>query len=440
MAGKKVIRDAVILITGFVFLLTPILPAQRVNSRRGIRSLAGMAQSADLFLPAVTYPSAGAFGNAVAVADLNRDGKPDLVVANGYNGGIPGNGGVGVLLGNGDGTFQPAVTYDSGGPGADANSVVIADMTGDGKLDLVVVDSCNDGFCNGGNWVAVLKGNGDGTFRKALKHRSAGASWQVKVADVNGDGIPDLLVANACSGTNNVHTCKAKGSLGVLLGMGKGKFQIAQSYPVNETGSYSLAVGDFNGDGKLDAVETSFCSTNGCTGGHGTVGMFLGNGDGTFQPVVNYFTGGAASAVAVADLNGDGKLDVVVANGGSSSVSVLSGNGDGTLQPPTFYSFSGFGTSITVADVNEDGKLDLIVGNGDYTVIGGASIFLGNGNGTFQLPTTYSSLEYGAGPTAIADVNGDGRPDLLVTNYCESPICSPSAMGSVAVLLHADTP
>ncbi len=346
---------------------------------------------ADLFLPAVVYPSAGVFGTSVAVADLNHDGKPDLVVANGYNGSIPGNGGVGVLLGNGNGTFQPAITYDSGGPGAFGNSVAIADVTGDGKLDLVVVDSCNDGFCNGGNWVAVLKGNGDGTFRKALKHRSAGASWQAKVADVNGDGIPDLLV-------------------------------------------------DFNGDGKLDAVVTSFCSTDGCIGGHGTVGMFLGNGDGTFQPVVNYFTGGAASAVAAADINGDGKLDVVVANGGSSTLSVLRGNGDGTLQPPTFYSVPGYTTSIVVADVNEDGKLDLIAGNGDYTVVGGASVLLGNGDGTFQSPTTYSSLEYGAGPVAIADLNGDGRPDLLVTNDCDSPACSPSGKGSVAVLLHADTP
>ena len=410
------------------------------NSEKGIHALAGTSPGGDLFFPAVTYPSAGAFGNAVAVADLNHDGKPDLVVANGYNGGIPGNGGVGVLFGKGDGTFQPAVTYDSGGPGAFANSVVITDVTGDGKLDLVIVDSCNNGYCKGGSWIAVLKGNGDGTFRNPAKHRSSGASWQVKVADVNGDGIPDLLVANACSGTDNIHTCKGKGGLGVLLGLGKGKFQPAVSYPVNETGSYSVAVGDFNGDGKLDAVVTAFCSTDGCVGRQGTVGMFLGNGNGTFQPVVNYFTGGAASSVSVADLNGDGKLDVVVANGGSNSVSVLRGNGDGTLQPPTLYSLSGDATTIAVADVNEDGKPDLIVGNGDSSVIGGATIFPGNGDGTFQLPTTYSSLGYGAGPTAIVDLNGDGRPDLVVTNGCESLGCATSQMGSIAVLLHANTP
>src|SRR5580698_9664209 len=177
------------------------------------------------FLPALTYSSQGSFGNSVAVGDLNGDGKPDLVVANGYN--ADANGGVAVLLGNGDGTFQAAVTYGSGGKGSFANSIAIADVNGDGKLDLVVADACNDSYCKDGNWVAVLLGNGDGTFQKAVKYRSGGAAWAVVVADVNGDGTPDLVVGNVCSGTNSIRTCTEGGSVAVLLGTGNGEFMKA---------------------------------------------------------------------------------------------------------------------------------------------------------------------------------------------------------------------
>jgi uncharacterized protein (DUF2141 family) len=386
------------------------------------------------FLPALTYSSQGSFGNSVAVGDLNGDGKPDLVVTNGYNADT--NGGVAVLLGNGDGTFQAAVTYDSGGKGSFANSIAIADVNGDGKLDLVVADACNDSYCKDGNWVAVLLGNGDGTFQKAVKRRSGGASWAVVVADVNGDGKPDLIVGNVCSGTNDIHTCTEGGSVGVLLGLGNGEFKKAETYNMNEPGSYSLSVGDLNGDGKLDVIMTSFCTEQGCANG-GDIGVFLGNGDGTFQPVVTYMTGGRANAVAVADLNGDGKLDVAVANGGSDTISVFLGNGDGTLQTPTIYSLAGYAYAIAIGDVNQDGKQDLIVTTGDYTAIGEVSIFLGDGNGKFRSPIAYSTVEYGAVSIAIADLNGDGRPDLAVANYCNSSACNAGQAGSVAVLLHA---
>jgi hypothetical protein len=195
----------------------------------------------DSFLSAVVYSSGGIFANSVAVADVNGDGKPDLIVANGYDVDIPGNGGVGILLGNGDGTFQPAFVVDTGGRGSFGNSVAIADVNGDGKPDLVVVNMCIFSFCSEGSSVAVRLGNGNGTFQPVEAYRSGagvgGGAWSVKVADVNMDGKLDLIVTNS------------DGSVGILLGNGDGTFQQAHTYGVNGVGINSVAVADVNGDG-----------------------------------------------------------------------------------------------------------------------------------------------------------------------------------------------
>ena len=223
ISRKWLLRNASLLAASLLCASLVAL-AQRGLPSQGFNGFAGMNPDAGLFLPGVNYSSNGDFGNSVAVADLNGDGKADVVVANGYNVAVPGNAGVGVLLGNGNGTLRAAVNYDSGGPGFFANSVAIADVNGDSKLDLVVADSCNDSFCLHGNWVAVLLGKGDGTFRGAHRYRSKGASWAVAVADLNGDGKPDLVVANVCSKGNDIHTCTAPGGVGVLLGNGDGTF------------------------------------------------------------------------------------------------------------------------------------------------------------------------------------------------------------------------
>ena len=173
--------------------------------------------------------------------------------------------------------FAPAVAYNSGG--IDADSIAVADVNGDGKPDLVVVDACAVyGSCT--PLVGVLLGNGDGTFQPVVTYSSndgaAGEAFSVAVADVNGDGKPDLIVANS-------------DVLGVLLGNGDGTFQPAVTY--GSGGAHSVAATDVNGDGKPDLVVVIPCS-NGSTCGDGLVGVLLGNGDGTFQTAATYGSGG----------------------------------------------------------------------------------------------------------------------------------------------------
>jgi hypothetical protein len=387
-----------------------------------------------LFQKAVTYDSGGGEASSVAVADLNGDGKADIVVTNcgGCYGppGIGQNGSVGVLLGNGDGTFEPAVTYDSGG--LIPVFVAVADLNGDGKPDLAVVNR------NSAN-IGVLLGNGDGTFQPAMTYGSGDGSFSpllVVVADLNGDGKPDLVVANFCSDDN------CDGSVGVLLGYGDGTFQPAVTYPSGGGYSSAIAVADVNGDGNPDVLVSN----------EYTVGVLLGNGDGSFQTAVAYSSGGisippAASRLAVADVNGDSKLDLIVESSqccGSADgvVGVLLGNGDGTFQPVVTYESGkgGWGTSVAVGDVSLDGKPDIVAtdecAGADCSHLGLVAVLVGNGDGTFQAAQSYSSGGFLTNSVAVADVNGDRRLDLVVANLCADN-ASDCTRASVGVLLRS---
>jgi hypothetical protein len=356
----------------------------------------------------------------VVVADLNGDGKPDLVVASILGGPL------GVLLGNGDGTFQPAVSV-----GGAAFAVAVADLNGDGKPDLVVATLTST--------VGVLLGNGDGTFGPEVPYASGGSiSTSVAIADVNGDGKPDLVVTNEEGQVFG-------GLVDVLLGNGDGTLQPAVTYASGGGDAWSVAIVDVNGDGKADLVVANVCSQSSCST-HGVVSVLLGNGNGTFQTAATYDSGGfQAFSVAVADVNGDGKLDIAVANVASDNVGVLLGNGDGTFQPAVTYAPGGIlgqgPQSVALADVNGDGKPDLLVANCASNRIrscgaahGVAGVLLGNGDGTFQPAVTFGSAGYSAWAVAAADVNGDGRPDLLIANYCGATYCT---NGSVGVLVAA---
>jgi len=361
------------------------------------------------FKPAVSYDSGGEYAYSVAVADVNADGKPDLLVANYCADSSCAVGGVDVFLGNGDGTFQPVVSYGSGGQNAE--SVAVVDVNGDGKPDLLVANQCSSGSCAGGA-VSVLLGNGNGTFQAAISYDSGGYyANSVAVRDVNGDGKPDLLVLNQCA---NAGAC-ADGTVAVLLGNGDGSFQGAATFAPGGQYAYSVATGDVNGDGKLDLLVADQRTSG------GTIGVLLGKGDGTFQRAMSYSSGGQyAYSVAIADVNQDGKPDLLVANY-DGTAGVLLGNGDGSFHAAVTYSSGGnYAYSVAVADVDGDGKPDLLVANGCLSVTscatGGIGVLLGRGDGTFEQAVSYGSGGQNAYSVAVADLNGDGKPDLLLAN------------------------
>jgi hypothetical protein len=352
-------------------------------------------------------------------ADVNRDGKIDLIA-----GSFGCTDCVGVRLGNGDGTFQGLLTFNSGDF---PTSIAVADVNGDSNPDLLVTTTCFSQNCTGA--VAVLLGNGNGTFQAPKIYSSGGYGANSVVAlDVNGDHKLDLLVANACVAANN---CGGDGLIGVLLGKGNGTFQSAQTYDSGGPFAISIKAADLNADGKADLIVANGCQYyNACAAGDGVVAILMGNGNGTFQVPQTYSSGAnSPEAISVADVNGDGHFDVLVTNDcevfslcglADGRVGVLLGNGNGTFQSAQTYDAGGrFVGSIAVMDADRDGKPDLILTNacgpkGKCGLqLGIVSVLLGNGDGTFQTPQAYKT---GHGPrsVAVADLNGDTKLDLLV--------------------------
>jgi FG-GAP-like repeat/FG-GAP repeat len=346
------------------------------------------------FQPAHSYP-VGPQPNFVAVGDFNGDGKPDLAVANSFSNNVS------VLLGNGDATFQTAPHY---GAGDFPQAIVARDLNGDGIPDLAMVVGVG-----GGNSVSVLLGKAGGAFQAAVQYPLGKTSGSLAVADLNGDGIPDLVVPTAGTSSNF--------SISVLLGNGDGSFQAAVESPVGKP-SRSLAVADLNGDGIPDLVLVHVGTSPDYS--DGSVSVLLGNGDGTFQAGVDYPAGNAPISVAVGDFNGDGRLDLAVANAdGSKTVSILLGLGNATFAVPVPYAvgvspllnYVATSSVLVVQDLNNDGIVDLAVAGPP-----GVSILLGNGDGTFKGAKDYSA---GAGSSSlvVGDFNGDGLPDLAVLDF-----------------------
>ena len=326
----------------------------------------------------------------VVTGDFNGDGKQDSAIANFTSNNIS------VMLGNGDGTLQPAVNY---AVGFEPNWLVAGDVNGDGKLDLIVASSgcapCSAGDLPGGIW--ILLGNGDGTFRTAV-NAVPGNTTQFALADVNGDGKLDL-VANGAGSVD----------FQVLLGNGDGTFQSAKDFSTGTVGGAFYLVGDFNGDGKPDVLTADSSS--------GNLAMMPGNGDGTFgNPIVSgtQMVFDSFVFLAAGDFNGDHKLDVVTLDTGANGVQVWLGNGDGTFQGPVAYPAGKAPSGMVIGDFNHDGKLDLaVLGSPVPSTI---SILLGNGDGTFQAAVNYIPTGNAIKSVASADFNGDGKIDLVVTS------------------------
>jgi hypothetical protein len=330
--------------------------------------------------------TAASFPTATAAGDLDRDGKLDLVVQHGQS--------VSVLRGHGDGTFEAGVAYAAadGSCPQGSESVAIADLDRDGNPDVVTSDCTTVSSATNGGLI-VLLGNGDGTLRPWVRYQVGQAVNAVAIADLDGDGILDLVGTTYYGGS----------AVGVLLGNGDGTFRTHVDYNVDAFPSY-VAIVDVDRDGKLDLAVANESGLG--------ASVLLGNGDGTFRPQVEYATGSLPEALAVADVNGDGRLDLLVANDGdvaSNGISVLLGNGDGTFTA---------GAALTdnlpwSVAVRVNSPLDIIVANS--TSPGAVTVFTGTGPGTFAPGV---DVAVGDLPTSVitADVDGNGIDDVVVTS------------------------
>jgi len=374
-----------------------------VTSATGVSVLLGDGHGnfgAPLLLAADQSPS------RIIAADLNGDHRMDLAVTN-----VASND-VSIFLGRGDGTFAPVVNIPVGGG---PSGLAVADLNHDGHLDLVVANSGAHKGSNS-NTVAVLLGEGNGSFQPPAFIPVGRTPLEVAIGDFNHDNRLDLAVTNGTSG-----------DVSELLGNGDGTFQPVKSFPVVK-GIDSISVGDFNGDGNQDLIVT-----NGGEITFTTVSLLLGDGLGNFKPARQVTSGRAPLAVLAGDFNHDGKTDFMTANADPNTISVVLGKGDGTffdIAPGVPLSIDR-ASQITVGDLNGDGILDLAVADeGENEVGQTVEVLLGKGNGTFAKGKAFPA-DFQPQQPVITDFNHDGHPDLLVANFGQFP----SNSGSLSLLL-----
>jgi hypothetical protein len=309
---------------------------------------------------------------SLAAGDFNGDGKPDLLIAD------PSAGNLCVMLGNGDGTFQPGTAYSAGFE-VSPIGLTVGDFNGDGHLDAAVGHS-------GDSKISVLLGNGDGSFQAPTMYSSGFSfpeSLYVTAGDFNHDGKLDLVVGGS--------------GVSILLGNGDGTFQPATVFASSGTWFWLVAA-DFNGDGNLDLAASGESSS---------VGVFLGNGNGTFQPEVDYPTLYGSVCSGLGDLNHDGNLDLACS--ASPNLSAFFGNGDGTFQ--SVVNFPATGIQPMMADMNGDGQLDLVQAGTQYM-----SVYLQTTAQRSPASLTFASQAIGANSKPqMTTVTNDGSAVLNIS-------------------------
>ncbi|CAF3755537.1 unnamed protein product [Rotaria sp. Silwood1] len=341
------------------------------------------------FTTMVTYSTGNNSGpDSIVVSDFNNDGSLDIAVANYFTSNI------GIFIGLGNGSFKSEVIYSSGDLSFPV-WITVGDFNNDSRIDIA---TANYNMNN----VGIFLGCGNETFAPVVTYSTGDGSTPVfvDVHDFNKDNILDIAVVN--SGTSNVV---------VLFGFGDGSFLLGIAYSTG-TGSTSqgLVIDDFDNDTRLDIAVSNYMTNN--------IGIFLGYDNEPFAGVMTYSTGTRSQpySIAIDDLNNDGWLDIIVANYGTNNVGVLLGRSNRFFDPIMTYS-TGVGSapySVATGDFNSDNQSDIVVSNSETDNI---LIFLGYGNGSFEIGLTYSTGVLSRPYTvAIADLNNDNILDIAIAN------------------------